>query len=978
MTLDELRARVAASRKLTAGKEKDKVEENIVKAATPEAEDGEIVINPPDELSAVMANNPLLFLDVKRLILLLIDAGFTFENLGEVGIAPELILACAPEALNQPMEIVKEDEPDETSPIIEDIPDSGSSRQSVVYEDAINGGPLAVPSICSTENLAGAVVGGTIDEVDEASDAVQRENPSWPQEFADILQRDLMKPSEEDMAAESRLGSSNVCKENIAVRDSYGAVLVSSDEITTHLECEPNVKLNGTREDAVVVNSTAAVVSILDGDASADAIEVRSQDSDMEIDSDDSIMKIVEKDARSLKVPNMIVEKVAPSTYVVPLSLLNKPSQAGRPGRPVAAELNSWSAVKKFIPDSIKPLVIILSDDEEASTATAIARQKERSPSTTFQLAAEPPKSVKRIEEDIRRLSMMIAKKEKLKEENIASPVLSTFRMMSNSSAIGSQDVNASVASKDAAANSKSADEGKVARSAEFRPSVNGNITLMGLADSETKAKLESEIRADEDLHASAMKDVKTKEESVRVLQGNVATKESELSLARAELERMKSEFEALRLKIEETEARIDSLGREATEATSQIRALKKAVLIKGTIATQLQEGLNAKRKHLLDLSKMAFAPTNSVKRKHPPKSQMAPKRQKVAESLLPKLPAPSPSDFIQLDAFLADDPVTSRVEEAGSTESNDLKVTDDAIERKIAAIDWDEAVTLHPLFKIGSAIQKTDDICSIDSEIVVDLFSQVEAAASTKAEDLNSVKEQLKRGRAEGKSFDELAGSITKSWSSMAHTDVMPLESTRKLHIAETRISRPRRERSPQRASIPSVERVSRCDIGFRFPPILNLGVSKLVSGQDVSVVRYYEAPFETDDYEKMLRKNPKDVKLWMDYAASTLPTPLTFDVLTKPLKTVNLSLSVLSRALQMNRDSSELWNFYLEVYLRLALENDARQVLEEAVGFVPLSKQIWWRYYYFEKDSAKREDVLRRMLQAFGQDTVEIGDSA
>ncbi|KAJ3407684.1 Zinc finger C3H1 domain-containing protein, partial [Chytridiales sp. JEL 0842] len=123
---------------------------------------------------------------------------------------------------------------------------------------------------------------------------------------------------------------------------------------------------------------------------------------------------------------------------------------------------------------------------------------------------------------------------------------------------------------------------------------------------------------------------------------------------------------------------------------------------------------------------------------------------------------------------------------------------------------------------------------------------------------------------------------------------------------------------------------------------PILLQGLQKLVSGEEVKSGRYYEASFSDEEYEIILKKDVSNVTVWINYAADNLPEDLTMDTLNKPSNNLNKSLNILSKALEKNRSSEELWNFFLELYVRRGSDTDVREVFEEAIGFLPRKNDI------------------------------------
>jgi hypothetical protein len=145
---------------------------------------------------------------------------------------------------------------------------------------------------------------------------------------------------------------------------------------------------------------------------------------------------------------------------------------------------------------------------------------------------------------------------------------------------------------------------------------------------------------------------------------------------------------------------------------------------------------------------------------------------------------------------------------------------------------------------------------------------------------------------------------------------------------------------------------------------PIMLQGLAKLVAGEEIEVGRYYEASATEEEYEAMVKKDPTNVKVWINFATAGLPAKVKMEDLNGGGNNLNKSLNVLSQALERNRYSEDLWNFFLEFYPRRGSENEVREVFEDAVGFLPTSPGIWWRYYIWETMIDRKEVILSRML--------------
>lgn len=188
---------------------------------------------------------------------------------------------------------------------------------------------------------------------------------------------------------------------------------------------------------------------------------------------------------------------------------------------------------------------------------------------------------------------------------------------------------------------------------------------------------------------------------------------------------------------------------------------------------------------------------------------------------------------------------------------------------------------------------------------------------------------------------------------------------------------------------------------------PILLSGLQKVIDNEPVAYGRYFQSTVSEDDYEALVKKDPHDIILWVNYAASSLPpnpstaaatisggvnpsssslpAVLTYSTLEKRSTNLNKALNVLSRALQVNRSSPLLWNFYLELYCRRGSDSDIRKLFEQAlVGIIPQSSSsttaagtavagfvadcvpLWWRFVAWEKTPRRKAAVVCQLVSS------------
>ncbi|KAI8800283.1 hypothetical protein BJ742DRAFT_881110 [Cladochytrium replicatum] len=153
---------------------------------------------------------------------------------------------------------------------------------------------------------------------------------------------------------------------------------------------------------------------------------------------------------------------------------------------------------------------------------------------------------------------------------------------------------------------------------------------------------------------------------------------------------------------------------------------------------------------------------------------------------------------------------------------------------------------------------------------------------------------------------------------------------------------------------------------------PIFLSGLQKLADGETPTSGRYYHVSLSEASYVELLTAQPHNIPQWLNYAALLLPPGLTAETLDRPSGNLNRALKVLAQALQHNRNSEEIWNFYLEVYVRRGRPDDIREVFEQAVGFAK-GWSCWWRYACWERGE-RADSVLKRIvLKALNEAGIE-----
>ncbi|XP_031421213.1 zinc finger C3H1 domain-containing protein isoform X2 [Clupea harengus] len=121
----------------------------------------------------------------------------------------------------------------------------------------------------------------------------------------------------------------------------------------------------------------------------------------------------------------------------------------------------------------------------------------------------------------------------------------------------------------------------------------------------------------------------------------------------------------------------------------------------------------------------------------------------------------------------------------------------------------------------------------------------------------------------------------------------------------------------------------------------------------------RYFDS--ETDDIsnlETSVLESPKDVQLWIKLAFKYLnqkEIPAT--------ERLDAALNTLSRALEDNRDNSEVWCHYLTLFSRRGTSEELQEMCDMAVQHAP-DYDVWWTYMNMESSFEGKDFVCGRML--------------
>ena len=158
---------------------------------------------------------------------------------------------------------------------------------------------------------------------------------------------------------------------------------------------------------------------------------------------------------------------------------------------------------------------------------------------------------------------------------------------------------------------------------------------------------------------------------------------------------------------------------------------------------------------------------------------------------------------------------------------------------------------------------------------------------------------------------------------------------------------------------------------------PILFEGLQRLLEGKEPSPSRYWQCPTRPESAEQIEREDAHNIAMWMALVQDQIPKPLTLKILTSDDTKTRNFLHTLTRALNHNRNSRELWNLYLGTYSRRdnLPDEDCREEWESAVGFCPQALEIWWGWVLWEKGTNGKVRVLKKLLAMLFDDGLERG---
>ncbi|KAJ3217111.1 Zinc finger C3H1 domain-containing protein [Dinochytrium kinnereticum] len=948
------------------------------------------LIQVPQEYQfTALISYPQLFVESRNSLLLLMEAGFTLKNLQQMGIAAEVLLACVQpdqedwDVAQLPKDTQEIPRGEHLDPKQDGIISTYPS-QDVLSEEGVH---ISVYPEQNSEESKGVPANLSATVADTAA-SDKLENARILEELA------------EDIASPKVSTEAGVIASPKDFKDPYGSEPMSCSESVSSVEQEG-------RFQSTTLQRRDEPLKISPQETQHSNVLPSPIFSDMEIEDDASmIFTVAASTINSVDGSHLDFEK--PSSNHYETRQHPAPSFYGNAKptyRPVASDFNQYNvfrASKKFIPDDFRPIIIELSDDDDDAV-------QKTPPSTNAK------KDLQNLEEEMKRFKAMIALKEGAANKSTG------IRDSAQARIKASPGIPAEGKAK--AIPKRSPEEVQPQQiSKPVNPVSKPNASLFLL-----RKKLTEEIASDEVLLESALKDILTKETSMITLTEKIGASKQQLFEKEAALQLLEEEMSLLKAKIEEAKTRVDSAREVYTDTSSQLNNLKKTVIAKGNMASELRSAINKKRMSLLELSKPMFPKSKEItsKRKRGISEDSALKLQKGAASTPKKKDAvsapskPNGNDFISFDSG---SPPAAKVVKMQSGLDAEIEAKKSDVHRResLSTIIWGEKKTVEVLFELGGVLAKKDELCSVTdfrrlpaaSKPVVSLpkkakevgifltiyFAYTLFPQETSGQILPSafqpyrsiskdffVKTEVKPGEARTSSsagvskidpmkkfcLFEMQGGICndKTCLSQHIRDVIPTGEKAKSNSLYLQTSTKPKYSQPDKLSKPGSDVLTSNEIKnlsqLRIPILVD-GIWRLLLGEDSKVERYHNSGLSEDDYKEALKRRPRNVETRLLYAIDVLPSPLTVDALVTP-GAVKKSLAILAEGLEVSSNSEELWSLYLELYCRQGDIDSVREVFEQALQFLPASFEIWWRYYLCELELEKKEGILRRMIQAF-----------
>lgn len=111
----------------------------------------------------------------------------------------------------------------------------------------------------------------------------------------------------------------------------------------------------------------------------------------------------------------------------------------------------------------------------------------------------------------------------------------------------------------------------------------------------------------------------------------------------------------------------------------------------------------------------------------------------------------------------------------------------------------------------------------------------------------------------------------------------------------------------------------------------------------------------------ENSLQENPTDIKLWLSLARLYLKD---YDEKSSEKSALEKALGVLSKSLEANRDSEELWIEYLGLFSKNSTTEELRELSYQAVMYCA-TYNVWWTCLNLEKSVLGKQEICTEMIK-------------
>lgn len=153
-------------------------------------------------------------------------------------------------------------------------------------------------------------------------------------------------------------------------------------------------------------------------------------------------------------------------------------------------------------------------------------------------------------------------------------------------------------------------------------------------------------------------------------------------------------------------------------------------------------------------------------------------------------------------------------------------------------------------------------------------------------------------------------------------------------------------------------------------------VGHQHRVSGEESQEIRYFLEEYNNiESLEASLENSPGDVALWLKLARLKLhENNSTVEGEKEDAYNNNVmqALSTLSRGLEENNQSEELWLEYLELYSSQSSREELNEICDQAVEFSP-TYNVWWKYLEYSRTYTDKRNVCLRLIAFLTMNPIE-----